>query len=191
MKDAELFEEKYLRKTVRLQGFDYGKDGAYLITLRSYKSHHIFSAIENAEVRLTELGEIIDDELRNTSELRSYATVTEWMIMPNHVHCVIFIHKDSDEPEHLSPKGSYLYFPEGYANKFGPQRENLASIIRGIKSVVTARAKNSGIATPVWQPSFYEHIIRNEIELEGLSLYIRQNPSAWEQNECSERNQNG
>ena len=175
---------------MRLEGFDYGTDGAYLITLRSYKNQYIFSDIINAEVRLKALGEIIDEQLRTTCEIRKYATVTEWMIMPNHIHFVIFIHKAAEEPEHLSPKGSGLYFPDGYFNKFGPQRENLASIIRGIKSAVTVRARNLQMSVPVWQPSFYEHIIRNEIELEGLILYIRQNPSAWEKNECSPRNSN-
>ncbi|HET6992306.1 MAG TPA: hypothetical protein VFJ43_13315, partial [Bacteroidia bacterium] len=85
-----------------------------------------------------------DEELRKTNEIRKYATATEWIIMPDHIHCIIFIHKDSEEPEHLSRKGSYLYFPENYWNIFGPQRENLASIIRGIKSAVTSKAKKIG-----------------------------------------------
>jgi putative transposase len=185
MKDSNLFKGKYRTETERLKGFDYGIDGAYLITLRSYKNQFIFSEIINSEVHLTALGKIIDEELEKTATIRSYVTVTEWIVMPDHVHCVIFIHKDSDGPEHLAPKGSYLYFPEGYINKFGPQRENLASIIRGIKSTVTSRAKHCGMVVPVWQPNFYEHIIRNEIELRGLLLYIRENPSTWERKHCA------
>jgi putative transposase len=100
--------------------------------------------------------------------------------MPDHIHFIIFIHKDSDEPAHLSPKGTYLYFPEGYKNKFGPQKENLASIVRGVKSAVTTRAKIRGASGPVWQRSFYEHIIRNEQELRRCILYIKQNASEWE-----------
>ncbi|MDQ3111758.1 MAG: hypothetical protein M3R17_17855 [Bacteroidota bacterium] len=178
------FKGKYRTESERLQGFDYGTDGAYLITLRSHKFKRIFSDIYNAEANLTPLGKIIDEELGSTRELRGYATVTEWMIMPDHIHIVIFIHKDSDGPEHLAPKGSYLYFPEGYINKFGPQSENLASVIRGIKSAVTSRAKKSGLQIPIWQANFYEHIIRNEIELRALVNYIRENPAAWEKKNC-------
>ncbi len=177
---AALFKGKYRTEPERIQGFDYGTDGAYLITLRSNEGKYTFSKVYSAESHLTELGTIINEELGKTFDLRTYATVTEWMIMPNHVHCVIFIHKDSDEPGHLAAKGSHLFFPEGYKNKFGPQRENLASIIRGIKSAVTSRAKKTGLKLPVWQHNYYEHIIRNEIELERLINYIRENPAAWE-----------
>jgi REP element-mobilizing transposase RayT len=179
----ELLKGKYKRKSIRLEGFDYGSDGAYLITLCSYNRNHSFSEIMNGEIKLSAIGKIIDEELQNTKMRRKYATVVERIIMPNHVHCIIFIHKHSEEPEHLSPKGSYLYFPEGYKNSFGPQRENLASIIRGIKSAVSTRVKKQGMKSPVWQTNYYEHIIRNEIELEKYILYIKQNPFAWEDRE--------
>jgi putative transposase len=183
MQAANLFKGKYRTKTLRLEGFDYGTDGAYLITLCSKDKTHVFSEIINSEIHLTPLGKIADEELKKTNDLRQYATVVEWIIMPNHIHCIIFIHKNSVEPEHLSPKGSYLYFPENFKNKFGPQRENLASIIRGIKSALTSKAKMAGISTPIWQKRYYEHIIRNEIELRKLVLYIQENPFAWEENE--------
>jgi REP element-mobilizing transposase RayT len=119
MKATNLFKGKYRTKSLRLEGFDYGTDGAYLITLCSNDRKFIFSEIIDAETHLTPLGKIVDEELEKTRGVREYATVSEWIIMPNHIHCIIFIHKDSDEPEHLAPRGSYLYFPEGYKNKFG------------------------------------------------------------------------
>jgi REP element-mobilizing transposase RayT len=176
-------KEQNCRKTQRLEGFDYGTDGAYFVTICSDRKRMIFSEIVNGEIHLSSVGRIIDEELEKTKTLRGNTTITEWIIMPNHIHCIIFIHKDSDEPEHLSPKGTYLFFPEGYKNKFGPQSENLASIIRGIKSAVTTRAKKSGIAQMVWQPRYYEHIIRNEVELDKIVLYIKENPFKWEEDE--------
>lgn len=180
MKDANEFEKKHHRESVRLQGFDYGSDGAYFVTICSYKKRLIFSEIRNGEAFLLPIGKMIEEELERTVKLRENATVTDWVIMPNHIHCVVFVHKDSDGPEHLARKGSYLYFPEGYKNKFGPQRENLASIIRGIKSAVTTRAKKCGVPTPIWQRGFHEHIIRNEPELKRIVRYIQENPVAWE-----------
>jgi REP element-mobilizing transposase RayT len=182
MKATNLFKEKYQRNSPRLEGFDYGTDGAYLITICSKDKALVFSEIINTSVHLTELGKIVDDELGRTNEVRKYATVSEWIIMPNHIHCIIFIHKDSAEPEHLSQQGTYLFFPDDYHNKFGPQRENLASIVRGIKSAVTNRAKKSEIETPIWQANYYERIIRNEKELNRFILYIKRNPSEWIEN---------
>ena len=181
MQNEQLYKGKYRTKSVRLEGFDYGINGAYFITIRSHHAKHTFSCVINSEVYLTDLGKIVDAEMERTAGMRKYATVTDWIIMPNHIHFVVFIHKESEEPEHLSPRGSYLYFPEGYKNKFGPQRENLASIIGGIKSAVTSKAKQAGISVPVWQRNYYEHIIRNEIELRKIVLYIRKNPFTWEE----------
>jgi putative transposase len=180
MKDANVFEEKHHRESVRLEGFDYGTDGAYFVTICSYKKKPTFSEIVNGETFLSPLGKIIKEELERTIGLRKNVTVTDWVVMPNHVHCIVFIHKDSDGPEHLAQKGSYLYFPEGYRNKFGPQRNNLASVIRGIKSAVTTRVKIAGMPSPVWQRSFHEHVIRNESELKRIVLYIHENPINWE-----------
>ena len=96
--------------------------------------------------------------------------------MPNHIHCIIFIHKRSEDIQHLRPQGSYLHFPECYRNKFGSQSENLSSIVRGIKSAVTQQAKIAVMQAPFWQQRFHEHIIRNELELEKYVLYIKENP---------------
>lgn len=35
----------------------------------------------------------------------------------------------------------------------------------------------------VWQRNFYERIIRDETELNGIREYIRSNPSLWESDE--------
>ena len=63
-------------------------------------------------------------------------------------------------------------------NKFGPQSQNLPSIIRGFKSAVTINARkiNSDFA---WQPRYYEHIIRDEKSYTRIRDYIRENPENW------------
>lgn len=33
---------------------------------------------------------------------------------------------------------------------------------------------------PVWQRNYYEHVIRNEIELKKIREYIESNPLMWE-----------
>jgi putative transposase len=36
-------------------------------------------------------------------------------------------------------------------------------------------------AIPVWQRNYYEHIVRNEAELERIRDYIRANPAKWDE----------
>jgi putative transposase len=177
----ELFKEKYRARTVRIEGYDYGTDGAYFITICSHQKTPIFSEIREGIVHLLPLGKIIREEWESTPAVRGYVTVLDIMIMPDHIHGIIFIHKDSGTPERLPQKGIDLYFPEGYKNRYGGQSGNLASIIRGFKSVVTKRAKAAGLDLPVWQKNYYEHIIRNHEELERVIVYIENNPITWQQ----------
>ena len=69
--------------------------------------------------------------------------------------------------------------PKPPKNKFGPQRKNLASIIRGFKSAVTMRSRiiDPGFG---WQPRYHDHIIRNTISFYRIRQYIINNPVKWE-----------
>ena len=58
---------------------------------------------------------------------------------------------------------------------------SLSSFIGGYKSAVTKRINVlRGVpGAPVWQRNYYEHIIRNEDDLEAIRHYILTNPSRW------------
>jgi REP element-mobilizing transposase RayT len=57
----------------------------------------------------------------------------------------------------------------------------LSSFVAGFKSAVTKRiiALHGAPGAPVWQRNYYEHIIRNEDDLEAIRHYILTNPSRW------------
>jgi len=63
-------------------------------------------------------------------------------------------------------------------NKFGPQSQNLASVIRGFKIGVT---KNARIIKPefAWQTRYYDHVIRDEKSYYAITNYIKNNPQNW------------
>ncbi|MCA1764294.1 MAG: hypothetical protein LC664_15070, partial [Flavobacteriales bacterium] len=65
-------------------------------------------------------------------------------------------------------------------NKFGPQSQNLASIIRGFKIGVT---KNARLINPdfAWQPRFHDRIIRDDRAFQNISRYIVNNPKNWKE----------
>jgi len=67
----------------------------------------------------------------------------------------------------------------GTKNKFGPQSDNLPSIIRGFKIGVTkdARKHNPLFA---WQARYHDHIIRSTDEYIRISHYILTNVANWE-----------
>jgi len=57
----------------------------------------------------------------------------------------------------------------------------LADVIRAFKSISAIQVNRVLIRTgqPLWQRSYYEHIIRNETSLERIREYIAVNPQNW------------
>ncbi len=87
--------------------------------------------------------------------------------MPNHVHGIILIH----EAEGRS------------GSKPDPTRGHpLSEIVRAFKTY-SARKINEdrqSQGTPIWQRSYYEHIIRSEKEYSQIGEYIMYNPAKWD-----------
>ncbi|MFH0975679.1 MAG: transposase [Spirochaetota bacterium] len=75
--------------------------------------------------------------------------------------------------------------------QFGkPVSGSIATIIRSFKSAVTRKINEAFILKnkPIWQRNYYEHIIRNEKELNNICGYIINNPAKWEQDENNPEN---
>ena len=89
----EKFKNKYRIETTRLKGWDYGKNGYYFVTICTKDRIPYFGDVINGMVQLSEIGKIAFDELQKTPEIRKDMNVTlgEFVIMPNHIHCIIII----------------------------------------------------------------------------------------------------
>jgi putative transposase len=174
------FQDKYRRGSVRLKGYDYGSDGAYFITICSYKRQLLFGEIQDEKMIPNDIGKIIYSEWVKTEEIRKYITLGVYQLMPNHFHGIIFIHKDSEGP---LPLPSSVIFSRiiisDYRNEFKSQSNNLSSVIRGFKSAVTTSERKNSSDGNIWQSRFHEHIIRNQEELERIERYIQENPTKW------------
>ena len=77
----------------------------------------------------------------------------------------------------IEPEIDYLTTSDK-RNKFAPQSKNLGSVMRGFKSAVTTFANTNNIPF-IWQPRYYEHIIRDNNEYLRIKKYIQNNPANW------------
>lgn len=57
---------------------------------------------------------------------------------------------------------------------------SLGSFIAGFKASVTSRARKEFNMAGIWQRNYYEHIIRNDRELNNIRWYILNNPLNWQ-----------
>jgi len=72
-------------------------------------------------------------------------------------------------------------------NKFGPQSENLSSIIRGFKAGLKSCATCNSMEFK-WHPRFFDRIIRNEVEMNKIRNYIIADPDNWHLDEKNDGN---
>jgi len=86
-----------------------------------------------------------------------------------------------DTPRNASPLQSSSS-QSSHAALRAPARGSLGAIVGNFKSV-TARRINRIRHTPgakIWQRNYYEHVIRNEKQLNRIRQYIADNPLRWE-----------
>lgn len=79
------------RKSIRLKGYDYSSVGAYFLTICVDKHKCIFGKIENEKMILNKYGKIVQEELFKTTMIRENVILDEFIVMPNHVHCILII----------------------------------------------------------------------------------------------------
>ncbi len=111
----------------------------------------------------------------------------EFVAMPNHVHGIVIIDKPMRtnvqmqnivQTQNIVETQNIASLPPT-GNKFGPQSQNLASIVRGFKIGITKFARQHQIEFG-WQDRYHDHIIRNDAEYQRICNYIIANPSKWE-----------
>ena len=154
------------RRSIRLQGYDYSQAGAYFVTLCTQNRECLFGEIVNGEMRLNEAGRVVADEWINTAEIRDEIELDEWVVMPNHFHGILVI---------TVGRGDRRVAPTG------PQPRSIGAVMAGFKSAATKRI-NELRQTPgmkLWQRNYWEHIVRNEPELNRIREYIHNNPAQW------------
>jgi putative transposase len=168
------YKNKYRIPTTRLKNYDYAQNGYYFVTICTKNKQHYFGKIENEQMILNKIGEIVLNELKNTEIIRKNIKLDEFIIMPNHIHGIIIINSVE----------THCNASLQFSNKFGPQINNLASIIRGFKGTTTKQINNmQNEKFFQWQARFYDRIIRNEKELFNIRQYIVNNPIKWQYDE--------
>ena len=84
------YQNKYRIHTARAVWHDYD-GGAYFVTICTAGRAYYFGEIRNGEMILSGIGKIAEAVFTNVSEYYPYAEIPLFVIMPNHVHAIVFI----------------------------------------------------------------------------------------------------
>ncbi len=162
------------RKNIRLRDVDYSAPGAYFITIctkdRSQMLSNIVGAIHESpaeNVKLTQCGEIVDKYI-SLAQTRFNIEINHYVIMPNHVHCILEIIPNDLWAIRESPLQS---------------RSVVSQVVGFIKANSSKEIHKINPDLDVWQRGFYDHIIRDKHDYEEILKYIYENPLKWEDDE--------
>ena len=96
MNKPEKFHGKYRIPTARAQWHNYN-GGTYFVTICTKDKHHYFGEIYGGKMHLSQIGNMAIENLNNLQSHYPYAEVPLFVIMPNHIHAIIFINTDNVE----------------------------------------------------------------------------------------------
>lgn len=197
------------RKNIHLSNFDYSQNGMYFVTICTKGRFGFFGEINEGKMFLNEWGKIVENNLLNIAKDFENIFLDRYIVMPNHAHLILEIINRGDvgvrfiEPVFNKPnKWGGFDKSNPYKNdeligldesspygkiKNNPMvlnRNTLGKIIRYFKAKTTKNIRDEKEHIDFsWQRSFYDRIIRNEIELNKIREYIIKNPEMWEDDE--------
>ena len=155
------------RKQIRLQTYDYSSTGVYFVTICTAEKRCILSEIlpvgeglAPPETKLSAIGKIVEEQILSLPLRYSTVTIDKYVIMPNHVHLLISL-QGGEISGGASPSPTVM------------------DVMRVIKSKSTRECSAKYKIKPLWQRSYYEHVVRNEDDYREIWSYIDTNPARW------------
>jgi len=183
--------QKHHRRSIRLKGYDYSQNGAYYVTIVAWQRECLFGKIVNKEMMLSKFGLVAKQQWEKLPKRFPNIELGAYIIMPNHMHGIIFITDDRGTAENLNVL-------DGESSRRAPTQErfqkpvkgSIPTIIRSYKSSVSYRINliRGSDGVPVWQRNYYEHVIRNDRDLQNKTDYINANPLLWAEDEENPNN---
>ncbi|MSR85504.1 hypothetical protein EXS71_03680 [Candidatus Uhrbacteria bacterium] len=195
------------RRSIRLKTYDYSSMGAYFVTICAYKKECLFGEIKNGEMRINKVGMIVQQWWKKLPNKFSNLQTDECVIMPNHIHGIIFIVRAdpcvcpgpvvapgrSVDPGPVVAPGRSVDPGHGSRDQGAHMGAPLPKMIQWFKTMTTneyiryqKKINPNQVVPKLWHHNYYERVIRCDAELYNVRKYIFDNPLNW--NTDPERN---
>jgi len=184
------------RKPNRLHKFDYTQERLYFITSCVKNRVQYFGEIRHGEMKHNPFGLIVIDQWKWLLNQYPYLVSHAFVVMPDHIHAVLQINRGriaaaAGTGRDLSLHGGRDLSQQGALQTSESNRppqppikiKPLSQLIGAFKTTVSKKIHLKGGVDFVWQRSFFDRIIRNEVEYKRIIEYIQSNPANWDENE--------
>ena len=167
----------------------------------------LFGEVHENGMDVNDIGNIARQCWENIPIHFPHVELDEFIIMPDHMHGIIFILPNDDNRRGIPHEGDRTGVRKGvqlnaltntptlnaltntptlnttrkddYYSKISPQKKSLSVIVRTYKAAVTTICRENGFHHFSWQKNYHDRIIRNEHELNAIRKYIIANPVNW------------
>ncbi len=173
------------RRSIRIPLFNYSSSGRYFITVCVQERECLLGSIKNGIVSFSDIGHIVKEVWDELPQRFPRIRLDECIVMPNHFHGIIWI-DGIGAPLVGAPPVDAIAIRAGTRPAPTGFHSTLGDVIGAFKSITTVRYITLrqkffvSVRTKLWQRNYWEHIIRNEVDLDRIRTYIIQNPIEWE-----------
>jgi len=175
------------RRSIRLKSHDYSQTGAYYVTVCAQNRDCVFGKIVDAQMILHDAGRMVQSVWDELPAYYPGVQTDSFVVMPNHFHGIILL---TGTNVGAGPRAC----PNQDTEKGQPRRvaptTSLPDVMYGFKSMTTTHyrygVKEQGwppFQKRLWQRNYYDHIIRDDFEMNRIQEYIAKNPTRWLEDE--------
>lgn len=159
------------RRSIRLAGYDYSSAGLYFITICTHEKRCILGRVVSARIELSSVGCAVRESWVSIPLHFAWTRLHEFVVMPNHVHGIVEI---------CAKPGRSIAAPLQGLPVARVQAGSLGAIMRSFKAFVTKQVRRQlGWSGAVWQPNYFERVLRDGQEFSDATRYIVENPLKW------------
>jgi REP element-mobilizing transposase RayT len=182
--------QKHHRRSIRLRQYDYSWPGAYFVTICVREKECVLGEIIDGEMRLSEWGRIVHEFWDAIPDHFPNVSIDGHVTMPNHGHAIIKVDYDRrgavTAPNDAAPNDTAPNNGE-MGGETPPLRATLGQIVAYYKYQTTKRinAVRGTPGVPFWQRNYWEHVVRDEIDLNRIRQYIENNPLRWREDQLN------
>ncbi|MGB7160654.1 MAG: transposase [Tepidisphaeraceae bacterium] len=173
------------RRSIRLKGYNYADDGEYFLTICVHERRLLFGEVRDGQMRLNEAGRMVEREWHALPQRFQGVELDQFIVMPNHVHGVLGL-TGGGEPCVRPVSNAQATTGEDKLRPYGTLPDTVGRIVQAFKSITTNGyidgVKRLGwprFNRNVWQPNYYDHIIRNDHAMDLIREYVFTNPQRW------------
>jgi len=109
------FRDKYRIPSARAQWWDYGKDGAYLITIFTKNKECYFGNVVDAKMQLSHIGLLADVFWHEITNHAKNIRLDTFQVMPNHIHGILILNGNERETDNSVETTHALSYPNGFS----------------------------------------------------------------------------